>query len=350
MMRTDGEGAVGRLNRMSTASVGRFLIFAAIVVLAMGCDDGSTAAAPSPSPARPIPVAAPYRGPGAPLGDQLTVPMGTVLVGSTLHRGPQLYFDGEFVKERGWVAYLAVPGDPRLVIAELQTQLRAAGFDLRPAATEGTGWSTTADAFCALAGTSYDCSAFGPAVPADEHRSYDVEFHRWAAAGGRPPVSIMSVTFEDSDHPLIDGRSYGRSDAVLGPEPPSVPSHWPSIAAVGDEFGSGYAESLRALRVEPGSRLLTTTMGGHGCGEPGYSAVLSIDRPVDTTLRAYLHQAESIVGGGSIGQVERSTFSDGATLYSAIVVDMAGPSFTLELTEPRRGVALLHISACVVRD
>ncbi|NLA36067.1 MAG: hypothetical protein GX868_10335 [Actinobacteria bacterium] len=280
--------------------------------------------------------------------DGFVVPKGAVAIGAPLRLPSNVIYKGVPVKERGWRIYFAVPGDPRPVVADLAQQLDRSGFTMRPAEFIDQGWKTTTTAFCTQNASSYDCAGLAqPAAPQDR-RTVVLMFHRREAENGRPPESHLQLTLFDSDRPQIFNQPLGDAGASVGPNPPAVTPAWPSLPNVGAQFGLGYDPAAEPLTVEPDSRLIAATVQSSGCLQPGYEALLTLDRDHDDVFKAYLAQAQRVVDGTRSAPTPTETkFQDGSQLTTATVSDMAGVMYTFALTEPESGTAVLNISTCV---
>lgn len=329
------------------------LTVVAAVILLVGCDGsrGREEAGPTSRPAAPIPLGSPYLESGSALLDGFVVPKGAVAIGAPLRLPSNVIYKGEPVEERGWRIYFAVPGDPRPVVTDLGQQLDRAGFTMRPAEFIGQGWKTTTTAFCTQNASSYDCAGLAlPAAPQDpqDHRAVVLMFHRRGAENGRPPESYLELTLFDSDRPQRLNQPLGDPGASAGPDPLAITPEWPSLPNVGDQFGQGYDPVAEPLTIEPNSRLIAATMQSSGCLQPGYEALLALDRDPADVFKAYLVQAQRVVDGTGSAPIPTETkFEDGSQLTSASVSDMAGVVYTIAMTEPKFGTAVLNISTCV---
>lgn len=322
----------------------------AVVALLVGCDGsrGHEEVGPTSGPAAPIPLRSPYLESGSALLDGLVVPEGAVAVGAPLRLPSDVIYQGVPVEERGWRTYLAVPGDPRPVVTDLGQQLDRAGFTMRPAEFIGEGWKTTTEAFCTQNASSYDCAGVAHAAAPQDRRTVVVMFHRRGAENGRSPESFLQLTLLDSDRPQVLNPPLGDPGASVGPNPLAITPEWPSLSDVGTQFGNGYDPVAEPLTVEPDSRLIAPTFQSSGCLRPGYEALLAVDRDPANVFQAYLDQAQRVVDGSStVPTPTKTKFDDGSRLTSATVSDMAGVIYTVALTEPKTGTAVLNISTCI---
>lgn len=327
----------------------RLTVIAAVALL-VGCEGsrGHEEVGPTSGPAAPIPLRSPYLESGSALLDGLVVPKGAVAVGAPLRQPITTIYRGEPVEERGWRTYLAVPGDPRPVVTDLGQQLDRAGFTMRPAEFIDQGWKTTTEAFCTQNASSYDCAGVAQPAAPEDRRTVVLMFHRRGAENGRPPESYLQLTLFDSDHPQRLNQPLGEPGASAGPNPLVITPEWPSLPNVGAQFGDGYDPAAEPLTVEPDSRLIAPTVQSSGCLRPGYEALLAVDRDPANVFKAYLAQAQRVVDGSRSAPTATETkFQDGSQLTSATVSDMAGVMYTIALTEPKIGTAVLNITTCV---
>jgi hypothetical protein len=104
----------------------------------------------------------------------------------------------------------------------------------------------------------YGCVASGAIDSTDQPRSIQFELLRGESQYG--PVSHLLITYNDPGTARLAAgyRSVPMAQASPGPNPPSVPEHWPALAVPGDfAFGDsttgpgGFGAS--PFTVEPGS-------------------------------------------------------------------------------------------------
>jgi hypothetical protein len=259
-----------------------------------------------PGPLRPMPVA--EFGPGADLLWGLRVPAGAVMAGRPVP-----------VDRQRTRAYLRVTGDPVRAWAELDRQLRRAGYLVHQATEDGTGCAleyperpgrTSLEAHAGpppgTRPTAIDCwlTARPAAWNAGDLRSLHAELHLGTGRTGRfaTAVNQLTVTTSTLDRSALPTGPSPRwvepRDTLAPPVPPGV------LPAPGGTFRVAQW-SDDEFRVVPGSRLvgLWTGLSGAGdwpaCSHGAFVAVLAVTGDVRRVHDAYADQVPGWLGSRS---------------------------------------------------
>lgn len=324
-----------------TATAAALAVAAVLAAATTACGRGGGDVAE----AGPIPVSAPDAvRPGGAIADGFTVPDGAVLAGGPVGVGAEGSYAGIDVVDRGWMALMVVPGDPRPVVRALADQSsQAVGIDVAPAAIEDQ--ATPVTSWCRRSGERYRCGGFG--ITADGRRAVTIDLHRSPPDDGVPAESYVRLTYRNLDPTAAPPWTFptGDADAPLGPTPPEVQGEWWVLPSPGDRMGSGYwPGNVKPFEVLDGSRLVLPTMGERG---GPYEAVLALDGDAAAARRLaarYADQAAAHVGEPRAGDPVRYDVGGGRVVTIWYEAAAGGDSYRLALTTRPDGPALLHIA------
>jgi len=297
-------------------------------------------------PWAPIPMAGDPPRRGTALGNGFSVPEGAFLVGGPIALGVGTIYNNVPLIDKGWEAYLEVPGDPRSVMEVVRRQADAVGLPLHPMAIDDGDPA----AFCGPDAEGYSCLAAAAADRGrDDHRRLDVSFVRTHGGGAEAPQSYLRIKYSDRERPSGPPGALGDVNAPLGPPPNPVSTSWPALAKTNESFGEGYGDGIAGFTVEPGSQLLApvTSEPFDGCTAEAYVALLAIDGDPQEVLRAYAEQADAHVEPvPATVPADPLRVDNGSRVTVAYTGAPGGDSYDLRLIEPEVGTPLLQITTC----
>jgi hypothetical protein len=231
--------------------------------------------------------------PGTLLGDGFRVPPGALLVGAPL---PKFSRDPFFSprsepsedNDRGWRAWLIVPGDARATWHSLAEQVERSGIPIIETWCSSEGSNPGDYMVCAIVGADFRNG---------RQRIVSIYLRRGALTktdGG--PKLVSHITLGYSDFAADSAVSFREDTSLDNPgtidrRVPAVPTTWPKLAEPDDALNLG--RYLR-LRVERGSRL-AAPLWDSGCAG-GNTAILAIDGDPETVMRGYQAQMEAQSG------------------------------------------------------
>jgi len=262
-------------------------------MLLSGCGDepaaSSEAALPEATPIATLP-------PGTPITDWLTVPQGTVLLGSAFP-----YPDG------GARALLLVTGDPLEAVADLGEQIYNAGYRWSPLESPSDNdyvceirsgdWNNPDEIFPVSAelpdGPSWlYCEGYA-ALPVEENHQWQATFELLVGTESDPYLSHLYVNVE---RVFMDGSGLGTVDTPLvvpeGPSPVTPPSYPDSMPGPGDAIGAEFFHNGEEYPLLEGSRLTAPPLWVDCTG--GFYAVIELN---EAEVEDYVTEYQQEFGG-----------------------------------------------------
>lgn len=322
------------MRRRSAALVGVAVI--AALLLSACTSDGSEASSPEvpAGPADPIPVLAEaVVEAGEPISDGFTVPEGAVLLGRAIPKGVTNQA-GDL--DRGWDAYLVVPGDPRLVVRSLIEQAEGDGFAVRSYALASDRYPS--GTVCGETDEGYRCSVVGFDPLGAPERTFEVQFVRAEpAVGGVVARSWLRASLSDAERPEASYATEYPLPEVTGDGPvaPDAPREM-VLPEVGDAVGEEFADQgMFRFRIEEGSEPIGPVLEQPGGGR--YTVLLAVDGDLDDVVARYLVQHDGREFQDPV------TTDDGTVVRTYGGGGAGGSEFLLRSVQPPDGPPVLRL-------
>ncbi|MBB5785867.1 hypothetical protein [Jiangella mangrovi] len=238
-------------------------------LLLVACGDGGSGGSATPT----------GEPPGTAITADLTVPPGTVLLGTS------------FPHDAGTEALLLVTGDPVAVFADLVDQVRAAGLDPLTYHPD----EDAAPSACRVADVAYpggesealecEAHAFGPSA-------YRLDLELVVSEHPEPYLSFVRITeVRDSPSSPLPGLE-AEAPTPEGDSPVTPPDFPAGLPGPGDRIGAPFAPSGEEHALLDGYELLAPPMMST-CATGGFVAVVrAVDGPSDAVAAWAEHLGE----------------------------------------------------------
>ena len=268
------------------------------------------------------------RAAGAPIADGFTVAEGSVLVGYPL---PLLYSEmsGAKREDDGWTTLLLVTESARGVLDRYLRQADALGFPVW-----GPSCRTDRGVLACAAGAR---EGFSYRDGYDHGRSLTFDLLQGRGTKNHPPLSSIRITYHRvGDPPYPEAE---RVDMTPEPDDAFMPTEWPALPEVGEEFWSD-----RPFTVVPGTILLAhpTAVGGVGSGT---TSLFEVTGDPEEVLEAFWEQRPKTHGGLPRDERHEDTRSrNGVTIRSIEWTDGQGQSFRIWEQKDHPAILLVQTS------